>query len=362
MKLWKKKIFDTILLIINYPDIFIKKIIISIKQLNPNISKKFSNDDLSDICDLLNVNLNLIESLIIIKSKNNSIIINEIIKRSNNGEFQNEIMKDYLKKDLKNNYEIFVDYLTFNSSILLSLEIKGIKESLLKDIFSELLYPLVLLIISLIGMLMFSSFGFNTIVNVLSTFDYDFTSLIIVNNLIKILTFLIFIIIVVFVGLFIYSNVSKNRTLIYVIICNLFKHNIYQEYVSNTFIRYFIECVKLGLKTKESLELLSKINNPLIQLECYHIDKSLREGENMLKTIDNIYLDEKLARFFKIAMYSNDLNIILNKYIIFSNNRFKRLCKKYSRIILVFSYGFIAFIIIFIYQILFVPLTIMSEI
>ena len=157
-------------------------------------------------------------------------------------------------------------------------------------------------------------------------------------------------------------KVKKKSYLLYIITSKFRIFNLYKVYVSTIFIKYYNECYKIGLKTKDTLNLIKKMNNPILSLIASNLHLNLLDGKTLVEVVNTDLLDSKLLKFIKIAGYSDNLSSILSDYLNFTELRFKLLAKKASRTILVFTYSFICIVIIFVYLILFVPLTIMGTI
>ena len=90
------------------------------------------------------------------------------------------------------------------------------------------------------------------------------------------------------------------------------------------------------------------------------MDESLLEGETLKEAAAKKYYDSSLSRFIKIANYSNDFSLIISSYVKLAKEKIRRRMKRYTFTIQLFTYIFIGAIIIFIYQILFMPMQAIS--
>ena len=76
----------------------------------------------------------------------------------------------------------------------------------------------------------------------------------------------------------------------------------------------------------------------------------------MIEAVNKNYYDSSLKRFIKIANYTNDFEGILNTYIDVVKRKIEYRIKKYTLTLQMLTYSFIGLIIIFIYQLLFIPM------
>jgi len=98
-------------------------------------------------------------------------------------------------------------------------------------------------------------------------------------------------------------------------------------------------------------------NRIYIRADIY--DKLL-EGDNLKVASEQIYYDSALTRTLKIAMYTNNFTGLLSEYVNVSQNKIKIAMKRLTLIIQLSSYVVIGLIIVFIYQILFLPMQAIS--
>ena len=87
------------------------------------------------------------------------------------------------------------------------------------------------------------------------------------------------------------------------------------------------------------------------------MDTELLSGKNMIEAMKNKYIDDRLSRFIKIAINTSELNMMLDGYIMQFEKRFKKYMNKLSLGIQLTSYILVGIVIIFVYQILFIPMS-----
>ena len=97
-------------------------------------------------------------------------------------------------------------------------------------------------------------------------------------------------------------------------------------------------------------------SKPIISFLAFHLDEGLIEGQPLNKAIQKDYYDSSLARYIKLASYSNDFSNIIDSYVLITQEKIKNRMKLYTTTIQLVTYAFIGAIIIFIYQLLFMPM------
>ena len=110
-------------------------------------------------------------------------------------------------------------------------------------------------------------------------------------------------------------------------------------------------------------EALAKLkNNTFLQINIQDMMLKLKQGEEMLRVIENqSYLDPTFKQFFKMGYYTQNLENILNDYCEFQRNEFKKLLKISSKIVSGMAYMLIAILVISIYQLLLLPLDMIHQ-
>lgn len=155
----------------------------------------------------------------------------------------------------------------------------------------------------------------------------------------------------------------KQRITIYKHIAKFKFARIIKLFVSHEFALFFGECIKMGCSTKQSIEILKGLSNkPLINFIAHNLEKSFMVGSSMENAFKTIYLDKSLYTFLKISMYSTNTEKMLNKYLTVNEYKINKLIRNFSNFIKIFSYLTVAVLLIFVYQILLLPLSIISGI
>lgn len=321
-----------------------------------------SINDLKDINELLRSGFNLANSLSLLTNLDNDYLYNQIIDKLNLGYLPSEFFNQYCKLKVANYLNSYLAYLPFNESVSLTINIIDNLDTQFKELKKSLIYPISLFFISIIGIYLFNIVFLPSFIKMLNTFNTSFKSLEVISNLLTTLISIFLFIVLIILCILMYLLKTHQEVLFYVFICKYTKIKLIKKYLSNQFAIFFKECLNAGFKAKQSMDILKSLKNkPLVVFMAYHIDQSLLNGLDMQASLNNIYLDKELAKFMNVAIYSNNIPLMLDGYILSNNIKIKRSCKKIALSIQMISYLAIGILIIFIYQILFLPLSIMSQ-
>lgn len=321
------------------------------------INKVIKYQELKYLNELLKSDLPIKTCLNLISDNTNSKIIDSLISMLDKGMMIENIIKDYLPKEIYVYMIHLLETLTFSKSLDLSLSYyeKSIENS--KYLYKAIAYPILLLFISMSGLYLFNNYGFSLIINMLKSFEIDLTFIRIMRLVMICLTNIFYISFLILLILFLYFKSPKRITLAYIFMCKYIPIEFIKTYFSEDFMSLYILTSSLGYKTKETLTILKSLRNkPIVALISYHTDEMLMKGNSFKVSASNPYLDNTLSKFINIASYSKNSLAILNNYVEFASMKIRNKMHLYSLIVQFISYAFIGFIVVFIYQILFLPM------
>ena len=327
-----------------------------------SFKKKISIEDLKAVNELLKTNLSLNNCLELIKNKGNEVLFNSLIERLNKGEAIEEIIEEYLPKDVAKYIKTMLRTMTFSKSLDLSLSfIDKVKDNN-KAIEKAVLYPFILLFVGLTALYLFDSYGLDSILSMLSSFKVDGGNFKAIRILFRIVVYVFYFSMLIGTAILAYFTKEKNISILYVLLCKYFPNSLVQTYFCEEFVSLFIICVNMGYKTKDSLSILKGLHNkPIVSLLAFHLEEKLLEGESLKNASKQNYYDYTLTNFVNVAMHTSDFTKILNDYVLLSRNKIANKMKKLALGIQITSYVVIGAIIVFIYQILFLPMQAISE-
>ena len=118
----------------------------------------------------------------------------------------------------------------------------------------------------------------------------------------------------------------------------------------------------MGFKTKEILEILKLVRSkPVISFLANKLENSLLMGESIDVSFKEYYFDDTLNSFIKIASYTNSFTLMINEYTSIMNKKIQEKISKFTMFIQCLIYLVIGLIIIFVYQLLFMPMQAISN-
>lgn len=319
-------------------------------------------EDLISLNELLKAGLPLKGSLDLLKNKSNTKLIDEIIKKLDRGISVDEVFNNYLPKNISVYLLPLIKKMPFLNSLSLSLAFFEKEKEYTKEILGYFLYPFILLFISLSALYLFDAYGLDSILNMLKSFSDGFSNIGIFRMVLRIIVYLFYISLMIVLLLALYFFRKRNICLFYILVCKYLPNCIIQKYFCVEFISLLNICINNGYKSKDSLEILKSIHNkPIVSFLAYHLDEKLLEGNSLKQASKQAYYDYSLSKFINIAVYSNDFSKILNDYIHLSTSQIKTKMKKMATIVQTVTYCMIGFVIIFVYQVLFLPMNALAN-
>ena len=323
--------------------------------------KTLSVEDISYISKLLNTNMSIGECFTLLENRSNREIFEDIRRKLDQGEMIENVIRDYLPKQLKTYVISLLSTLSLSSSLELSLKFDQRSQEGKKELLNSLAYPLILLFVTMTSMYLFDLYGIDSIFSLISTFEKDielFGSLrLVFRIMINIFYYLILLLFIA--SLFFFK--PANVIMLYIFVSKYLPNSLLNIHYSQEFMALFLICSKAGYKTRQSLEILKAMTSkPVISFLAFHLDESLLEGESLKDATRKNYYDSSLSRFIKIANYTNEFSEVIGSYVELSREKIRRRIKRYTGTLQMMTYIFIGLIIIFIYQILFMPMQAIS--
>ena len=328
-----------------------------LQKLNNIFKVRYSINDIKFLSKLIDTKMPIKTCLDIISSSKTKGISNDISKKLDEGELFEDIISDYVPKDISKYFEKLIKLLGFNKTIDISLNIIETRKKNIDDVLGKALYPLILMFVSIIALIIFDNFGLDSIIQMMSSFIDDLSLISLFRGVFSIVTKVLFIILILVIGICIAWFGFNKQVFIYEFINKIFKDNIINVYFTNEFINLYTIIINNGYKTKEALDIIKELDNMKI-CSCIadEVSNSLKEGNDLVNSVDIEELDSSLSKFFMIASYSKDYLSILLSYLEYSKAKVNIFIKKVTAYIQGSSYAVIGLIIIFVYQLLFMPM------
>ena len=248
--------------------------------------------------------------------------------------------------------------MSFLEALSLSLTFYNEEKENQNLLLNSLTYPIILLFITIISLYLFDLYGIDTIFSLVSSFALDMSFIkslrIIFSIVIKIVFYVFFTICL----LFIYYRQPSRIIILYIRLSKYFPDSLFNIYYCGQFMKLLLICLKKGYKSKQAIEILKRMKSkPIISFLAFHLDDSLIQGNTLKDSVkNNNYYDSSLSSYIKIANYTNDFFNLIDTYISLSKEKINKRLKRWTLTLQLSTYIFIGVIVLFIYQVLFLPM------
>ena len=324
--------------------------------------KELAFEDLEYLCSLLKINLPLSSCLELIRNRDNETILESIKKELDKGTLIEKVIPEYLSKEIRDYLLPLLKQLSFFDALSLSLSFQRKQMENEKELLKSIMSPILLLFFSMCALYLFNIYGLDSIFSLLKNFGSDLQVYEGIRTVIRVFIdfFFIAFLLVFFLG-YAFTR-RKNIVFFYIVLSKHFPNSLFHIYYSKQFVSMFLICIERGYKTKETLDFLKDMKSkPIISFLSFHIDEKLLAGDSLKDAAKQSYYDSSLAKYIKIAMLTNSFSEVLSSYICLADERIRKKAKRLTSAIQIVSYVFIGAIIIFVYQVLFLPMQAISN-
>ncbi|MFI3283742.1 MAG: hypothetical protein R3Y57_01530 [Erysipelotrichaceae bacterium] len=304
----------------------------------------------------INSGFSLQDSLKMLIDKRNQPMIKNIIARQEQGVSIEESINPYITNKIRNYLVNFCKLLSFSKAIEVSVNLHYHQKKMKNQLLQPLIYPLWLLVASIVALLYFYFVGIDQMAQLVYSLYEDQNTLMMMKNILGSMILVLAIASTIFIFCLCAIRHKQNKVLLYIVLSKYFPIPILNKWFTYHYILYYKHCVSAGLKSKETLDLLSTFDDVMVVFLSYHTRILLEQGEEFEVALSNCYLDEKLRRFIHLATVSHQLETMLGTYLQQLETYFMVFFKRLAKLFQVFSYGLIGSIMIISYQILLLPI------
>lgn len=304
-----------------------------------------------------------VDALEILKTKQNEKRIDIVIQQLEDGKVLREAFSDLLPKAYRRYFENFILYLPMLESLNISIELANHEEHVRQKMIKDMFYPVMMLIMMLVGMQMFQHFIFPQMMSLMDSFDVNVDHFFYLNGFVQVLSWFVLLFGLLVVMIVLLLRDDKRMCKLYCLFARYHRGSILIQKASNEFARYFLECVKVRISTWQTLDIMKKLENkPLVQLIAIQLSQSLQQGQSFSSTMHSPYVEHALQQFFQIALHGSNCEKMLEGYLCMSQERSARQVKHFTQAIQMICYGMIAIILLIIYQVLMLPMQMLQSI
>jgi type II secretory pathway component PulF len=148
------------------------------------------------------------------------------------------------------------------------------------------------------------------------------------------------------------------RNFIYLKLYSKIKNNLLTVYTTGLFSRMMLECIKSGISTQNSLELLGKLNEyPFMAILARSCSNRLSKGHTFTDSISEIETDNSFKYFIQLGLYENNVIRQLSNYCDFNSKWLETKLQKLVDGLYFFVYIQFSVSVILIYQIIQIPIS-----
>lgn len=280
----------------------------------------------------------------------------KIIERLNKGEVLIDILCDGQTSKLFKIIHVLAKHMSFKQALICAEQIDASSNKISSNFMAKIAYPIFIFCFAYFIILFFS----RSIIPSMIVYSNDENGFLLLDLLEVLFTglFICMILLIILVFMYVKVFLFKERVMPY-----LLKNKVYQLYVSIQFAIILEALLGANLTSKTCFNILSEMD--FFQEVHYFgssIYQELLEG-NRLETIMSTKPFEKtFLVFFKIGMKSADLVTILKVYYEQAVESFKSIINKMIVIMQMFSYSCVGILVLVVYQIMLLPLNMLSTI
>lgn len=319
-------------------------------------------EDCEAIARLMDNGFTLQECMNILEEKENTDVFRTITERLNQGEQLSSFFHLYCPPEYRGYFEGFIRYMPFQESLEAAIHIVKAEEKQRTEIIHGMAYPVLLFAGMMAGIWLFCRFVLPSMISMMSGFHMDGTSYMVLQKTILFVSQLFLFLMIFVVLIVIFALQKKNLVKTYQILAGKFPDSVFVQYASADFARFYLECEKRNVSTSEAMKILKTIDEkPLVAYIAGRMDEHLLKGETLEEAVRNAGVEAALLRFLRIAVYSSECEKMLEGYLDMVHMRTERSIRRFSRIIQLFSYSSIGFVLVFVYRILMMPMNMLQN-
>lgn len=319
--------------------------------------------DYESISRLLQAGFSLPETMRLLASARNRNAFRIIEHRLQKGQRPEEFFVPFAPSRYRRFLKSFIRITSFRESIALSVKLAAYRDDNRSIILKNMLYPGLLLAGTCAGVFLFSSVCLPSLRGIFSAYTDNTDSFRTVEVLTDCLRILTVLIAVTACASFVLLRNDERRIRLFLFLEKHLSGNLWTQSVSAEFIRYYLECIRTGLSTKETLAVIGGLpDRVLIRYAAKQIDNALYSGTSFENAVDQPFMDSLLVRLFRIAVYTSESEEILESYLKISADRIAIRLKRLAGVMQAGAYILIGAILIIVYQVLLLPLSMLAQI
>ncbi len=303
------------------------------------------------------------DALQILKTKRNERRITHVLEKLEQGQTFKEAFSLLLPHCYRRYFNNFIRYLPVLESMRISVELATHEEKMKQKMMKDMVYPVVMLFVMFIGMYLFNGFVFPQMMTLMTSFEINVSSYYFLRGLIQLLSWLVTILFVVGMLLWVLFQEPNRKCWLYRVLVKYVPDSLMVQKASAEFARYFLECVRVRISTKQTMKILLDMKEkPLVRLIAQELNDALSKGESFEVTLHTPFVEHALQQFFQIALHGSNCEKMLEGYLVMNQQRHIKQVRIFTRSVQLSCYGVIGLILLVVYQILMLPMQMLQNI
>lgn len=303
------------------------------------------------------------DTLQILKTKRNERRITHVLEKLEQGQTFKEAFSLLLPHCYRRYFNNFIRYLPVLESMRISVELATHEENMKHKMMKDMVYPIVMLFVMFIGMYLFNGFVFPQMMTLMTSFEINVSSYYFLRSLIQLLSWLVTILFVVGMLLWVVFQEPNRKCWLYRVLVKYVPDSLMVQKASAEFARYFLECVRVRISTKQTMKILLDMKEkPLVRLIAQELNDALSKGESFEVTLHTPFVEHALQQFFQIALHGSNCEKMLEGYLVMNQQRHIKQVRIFTRSVQLSCYGVIGLILLVVYQILMLPMQMLQNI
>ena len=303
------------------------------------------------------------DTLQILKTKRNERRITQVLEKLEQGQTFKEAFSLLLPHCYRRYFNNFIRYLSVLESMRISVELATHEEKMKQKMMKDMVYPVVMLFVMFIGMYLFNGFVFPQMMTLMTSFEINVSSYYFLRSLIQLLSWLVTILFVVGMLFWVVFLEPNRKCWLYRVLVKYVPDSLMVQKASAEFARYFLECVRVRISTKQTMKILLDMKEkPLVRLIAQELNDALSKGESFEVTLHTPFVEHALQQFFQIALHGSNCEKMLEGYLVMNQQRHIKQVRIFTRSVQLSCYGVIGLILLVVYQILMLPMQMLQNI
>lgn len=296
-----------------------------------------------------------------LKTTENQDVFERMHFHLKNGDPYENWLPDCFYPKIANHLKSFMKFLRVQDALSLSIQIYQQQIESYQQLLKMAVFPMMMFCVCLLSVQLFCAFCMPVLISMMKGFQVSTLGIeIMFHVLMTISAVLLLLMIITGIGIVWFTR--KKRIVLAVVFLYQMKFGkLVEKELSLDFARMMFQCIRLGIPTKKALEMLKQCTHqPLIVFLSWHVEQVLIKGGNLEEALSIRYLDPALQRIMKTAVLSGNVLELLEGYLIVSQQKRKKRLELTAKVIQTTSYVLIAMMIVLVYQVLFLPLSMLE--